>query len=124
MFDCPEQSHTSPIITLVNLMVSELRMVMSKGPPAAGVATFSIHVAPFEVITESVVLFQPVVRYTVEPGPDQPQKVTESFCCKTIPEDKIAGNLSCAKEEVIKPLQKNKNTAAQKCLILKIGCFA
>lgn len=83
---------------------------MLKGPPAAGVSTFNFHVAPFVVITESEALFQPVVRYTFDPGADQPQNVTESFCCSTIPDDKTAGNLNCANE--IKLKEKNKMITA------------
>jgi len=94
MLDCPEQTHTSPIITSVSLIVSQPLMMISYGPPATGVATFVFHVAPFVVIAESVALFHPVVMNTFDPGPDQPHRVTESFCCNTIPDERTAGSLS------------------------------
>ena len=41
MFDCPEQTHTSPIKTLFNVTALPSEMAILKGPPADGVFTFS-----------------------------------------------------------------------------------
>jgi len=40
IFDCPEQTHTSPIKTLLSFSVSPSEIVIEYGPPAAGVFTF------------------------------------------------------------------------------------
>src|ERR1700744_3452358 len=41
ILDCPEQNHTSPIITFLRINFSPSLNQISYGPPAVGVATFN-----------------------------------------------------------------------------------
>ena len=88
------------------MVVFPLR-VMVCGPPATGVFIFIFQFARLFVVAVSVLLFQLVVTTILSPGFAQPQRLAESFCCSTIPEEIIDGNLSCASEETNKTVKAN-----------------
>src|SRR5882724_11484468 len=115
IFDCPEQTQTSPIMIFSSRMVFPAFRVMVKGPPAAGVATLICHLASRDPLMESVWLFQEVVIYSFSSGSHHPHNFAVDFCCRTILLDMIAGSriLAVAKKE------KQKNAAIKKMIFFR-----
>ena len=72
--------------------------VIVYGPPAAGVFTFIFQFALLLTVAVSVFPFQLVVTKILSAGFPQPHKLAESFCCSTMPEEIIAGNLNWASD--------------------------
>ena len=84
MFDCPEHSHTSPIITLCSVTGVPSLMVISYGPPALGVATLTSHLPSLPATASYLCLSHDVVTLTVRPASHVPHSGASAFCCITM----------------------------------------
>src|SRR5687767_258794 len=80
IFDCPEQSQTSPIRTLLSVTAFPSLMEISNGPPADGVVIISLHFPDASVLVLYLLLSHVGVTVIEDPGADQPQTGTSAFC--------------------------------------------
>jgi hypothetical protein len=94
MFDCPEQTQTSPIITLLRVMVFFPAMVMSKGPPHFIGCSFT-HQLPAASATDETFWPQNDTP-TFSCGSAHPQIFRVSFCCRHMLLPTSAGSLTSA----------------------------
>ena len=90
-------------------------IVIVYGPPAAGVFIFIFQFARLFTFVVSVFPFQLEVTKTLSPGLPQPHKLAESFCCSTMPEEIIEGNLNWASD--CDERKKRSNAVKERLLI-------
>ena len=82
MFDCPEQNHTSPTNTLLNLIVLFAEILSWYGPPAFdGLKTSRHEPSGLALVLRTSSLKIPV---TFSLGAALPKRTIFCSCCKTI----------------------------------------
>jgi len=83
MFDCPEQSQTSPERTFLSSRVFCPLTVMVNGPPAAGVRSFRLQVPSPAAVVDAVAPHDAVTAI-FSPGCAQPQNAAAVSRCTTM----------------------------------------
>src|SRR5262249_55879621 len=112
ILDWPLQTHTSPTMTLVSVIMFWPETVKWSGPPALKAPRVTCHFPPFTTVVD--LLFRKAT-VTCSPSSAQPQIGTRKFCWSTILSEKSPGSLTSASvldartttKATVKPTQAN-----------------
>src|SRR5579871_1627973 len=115
MFDCPEQTQTSPTKTLTNATTFFPDTISWKGPPALSGSSLIIHFPSLPALT--VLVCSSNVTVIFSPAFAHPQIGIGIFLCNTMLSPKIFGNRTLAKD--VQAINSNKEN--KKDFFIQIG---
>ena len=119
MFDCPEQIHTSPMSTLLNVTGWRPSVkVIVWGPPASGVRTVAVQCPAASAGTSWRAPSHEVVIRTVRSGAAVPQSFTSLSRCSTMLSVKMAGSFTSASSRRGSSPASNRKRSRFACVIV------